>query len=70
MTMRAAVSLYVHPDLTDSEVWPKSTLPSSSPSMARNAAYAALATVSLAVASTFAVLKFTGMGSPLIQQWL
>ncbi|KAK2463087.1 hypothetical protein APHAL10511_004742 [Amanita phalloides] len=81
MSMRAASSLYVHPELTDSEVWYKpasstSTDASTHSTRTSNAVfYAAIATFSLATVSTFTVLHLTNIGkliqdSPFVQRWL
>ena len=67
MSMRATTSLYVHPELTDSEVWDK---PSSSTDLAprhtsKAALYATIATLSLAAASALVIVKFTTIGKPI-----
>ncbi|KAF8627622.1 hypothetical protein AX15_004320 [Amanita polypyramis BW_CC] len=78
MSMRAASSLYVHPELTDSEVWYK-PLSESTQSHRRltgsTVMYAALLTLSVAAASAITVVSFTNIGkliqeSPLVQRWL
>lgn len=66
MSMRAATSLYVHPELTDSEVWDKpSSSVRSAPAAGRiskAAVFATVATISLAAASAFTIVKTTGIG--------
>ncbi len=65
MSMRAATSLYVHPDLTDSEVWdkPSSSLRSAPTGrISKAAVFATVATISLAAASAITVVKTTGIG--------
>lgn len=61
--MRGAFEIYEHPDLTSSEVWPKTN-----PSARREALYKVIAALSLvAAASTYVVYRYTGLGS-IIQQ--
>ncbi|GLB37907.1 hypothetical protein LshimejAT787_0409580 [Lyophyllum shimeji] len=73
--MRAASSLYEHPHLSDSEVWPKDTT-----APARVCVYSALGVFSLttAVTVTAAAYRYTGLefgrsvlkDSSLFKQWL
>ncbi|KAF8733292.1 hypothetical protein AX14_003934 [Amanita brunnescens Koide BX004] len=75
--MRAATSLYVHPELTDSEVWdkPSPSLDSAPRRISKAALYATIATLSIAAASALTIVKFTSIGKPIreshtVQQWL
>ncbi|KAG5636421.1 hypothetical protein H0H81_008131 [Sphagnurus paluster] len=70
--MRASFSLYEHPQLSDSEVWPKDSSPA--PASARGPAVAALLVFTI-VAGGLAY-HYTGAGraflqdSALFKQWL
>ncbi|PFH52205.1 hypothetical protein AMATHDRAFT_2447 [Amanita thiersii Skay4041] len=78
MPMRAATSLYVHPELTDSDVWftPRSSSSSSSSQhKSKPIVYALFGGLSLVAASTLAVYQYTSIGrliqqSPLVRHWL
>ncbi|KAF9445494.1 hypothetical protein P691DRAFT_675529 [Macrolepiota fuliginosa MF-IS2] len=53
--MRATVSIYEHPVLSDSEIW------SSGPGTKSGRTYVVLGVLSIAAASTIAAVQYTGL---------
>ena len=59
IVMRATVSLYEHPDLSDSEIWP-----SGSAGIKSGCTVVVLGVISIAAASTLAAVQYTNLVSP------
>ncbi|KAF8896724.1 hypothetical protein CPB85DRAFT_1440260 [Mucidula mucida] len=62
--MRAAIDIYEHPQLTSSDVWSKGDSSADAEALSPASVISALGALSLAAAaSTYAVLRYSSLGS-------